>query len=130
MADVTIQTGRRESIDALRMRAVMGRREWAPPRPWGPDSWAMTAVDGNGIVVASIAYYDGVGWVHASISRLRLPSYEDLKLLHRAVFGDGHAYQAFVPPDQHVNVHPRCLHLWGRADGASVLPGFAEEGVT
>lgn len=64
--------------------------------------------------------------VHASISREdRMPDYDDLVLLHRAVWGaTGYAYQVFVPEKYHVNIHPRTLHLWGLLDGSSELPRF------
>ena len=65
-------------------------------------------------------------WLHASVSYPdRLPSYGELVMLHRAVFGDGYAFQVFAPPAKHVSIHPYCLHLWGRDDGANPLPDFA-----
>lgn len=69
-------------------------------------------------------------WVHASISSpKRMPTYNDLDSLHRAVFGEGYAYQVFVGGDKHVNLHPYCLHLWGRADGTPALPDFGQFGM-
>lgn len=122
--------GDRHCIDALRIRAALGRRVWSPPQPWGLDTWVMVAAGGDEWVLVSIAEFDGVPWLHASITRRgRLPSYDDLVMLHRAVWGDGYAYQAFVPADRHVNFHQHCLHLWGRADGAPVLPTFADGGL-
>lgn len=57
-----------------------------------------------------------------------MPTYDDLCLLHRAVFKDGYAYQVFAPPSRHVNIHQYALHLWGRSDGKPVLPEFGCEG--
>lgn len=89
------------NIDALRIRRTLGRSIWAPPQP-----------------------YDE--WVHASVSRPdRMPDYDDLKLVHGAVFGAGWAYQVFTPPADHINIHEYCLHLFGRLDGAAALPDFA-----
>lgn len=64
--------------------------------------------------------------VHASISRGdRMPSYEDLVLLHHVVWGGtGYAYQVFVPRSEHVNIHAHALHLWGLLDGSPELPRF------
>lgn len=58
-----------------------------------------------------------------------MPTYDDLVMLHRAVFGlDSYAYQVFAPQRQHVNIHNFALHLWGRADGRAVLPEFGLQG--
>lgn len=56
-------------------------------------------------------------WQHASMSlRDRVPTYEELKVLHKATFGSAWAYQVFAPPDSHVNIHEHVLHLWGRVE--------------
>lgn len=110
-------------VDGLRLRRVMGRKIWAVPERFGP-GWAMRNAVVDGSVIVTIAPDDdGVEWVHASIAyRHRLPTYDELCQLHRAVFGDGFAYQQFVPPELHVSIHEHALHLWGRADGKPVLP--------
>lgn len=124
-------------IDALRVRRVMGRKEWMPPEEvpsvcrngqFAP-MWKLDRYDMCGRILLSVdAWDDGHEWIHASMSMGRLdrvPSYEELKLLHRAVFGDGWAYHVFAPAAQHVNDHEFCLHLWGRLDGSPALPNFA-----
>lgn len=113
-----------EIIDGLAIRRRLGRHNWSAPRPWGPDGFAYVAKNGNGaVIVTGFNDDDGVLWIHASMTReATVPSYDDLKFLHAAVWPDGNAYQAFVPPAEHVNIHPRALHLWGRADGARLLP--------
>jgi len=58
----------------------------------------------------------------------RMPSYNDLKRMHRGVFGDGHAYQVFAPAAEHVNIRSNALHIWGRLDGLPVLPNFGRLG--
>jgi hypothetical protein len=80
-------------------------------------------------VIASTAPHPetpDVEWVHASIANRdgRTPTYDELKALHAAVFGDRWAYQVFAPPGRHVNIHANALHLWGRADGINALPDF------
>lgn len=128
-----------DSIDALRIRQRLGRKEWGPPQPYGHEPGMGYLYDnhvtGQRIVVT--AWYerdwgDGGPWVHASISyhdTAYMPTYADLAQLHRAVWGDtGHAYQVFVPPAEHINIRPNVLHLWGRMDGLSELPDFGRFG--
>ena len=112
----------------LEIRRVLGRKEWGPPRPFGPDGWAFRRFGGPGSIIVTRGDFDGAEWIHASIARDRMPTYDDLALLHRAAFGDGYAFQVFAPADHHVNIHEHALHLWGRADGASPLPDFAWAG--
>jgi hypothetical protein len=120
-------------LNALAIRRGLGPANYGPPEALGADTWRYTRKDRTGRVMVSLCPYedDAAVWIHASISWLdRTPSYEDLKLLHRAVFGDRHAYQVFVPSDEHYNHHEYCLHLWGRLDGTRALPDFAGPGGT
>lgn len=118
------------TINGLRLRQVFGRKEWQVPEPFGPDGWRMFSVDGKSsvivtVIVTAFDWQQGVEYAHASIARQTMPSYEDLVTLHQAVWGDtGYAYQMFVPRESHVNIHSHALHLWGRADGAPLLPDF------
>lgn len=89
------------NINALHIRRKLGHTSWKPPKPHGNE------------------------WVHASFAHsCSMPTYDDLKFLHRVVFGDGWAYQVFAAPTDHVNIHEHALHLWGRLDGKPVLPDF------
>lgn len=114
------------SFNPLHIRRLLGREDWAAPNRFGMDGWSFVNFDGKGTVIISCAPMDdGTEWVHASIAwSNRTPAYADLTLLHRAVFGDGWAYQVFAPPDDHINIHEHALHLWGRLDGKPVLPDF------
>jgi hypothetical protein len=114
------------NLNALAIRRVLGRGNWSTPVPFGPDGWCYDDLNGNASIIISCGdQLDGNEWVHASIARVdRMPSYDDLKLLHAAVFGDGWAYQVFAPPSDHVNIHSQALHLWGRLDGKPALPDF------
>lgn len=120
---------RTTSIDALQLRRVLDRRAWQPPEPFGPDGWRLVAFDRLASVIVTQADFDDTEWRHASIARHVMPSYEDLVLLQNAAWPDGgYAYQVFAPAERHVNIHEHALHLWGRADGANVLPDFAFAG--
>jgi hypothetical protein len=68
-------------------------------------------------------------WVRAAVCSddNSAPSYDDLKVLHRAAFGDRWAYQVFAPAMEHVNFG-ETLHLWGHVDGQPALPDFAASG--
>jgi hypothetical protein len=114
------------SLDALGIRKRLGRDLWASPDEFGPDGWTYVArAPYEGRVIVTAWDHDTVEWVHASMSHPDLmPTYDDLKRLHEAVWPDGFAYQMFVPSSEHVNIHEHALHLWGRLDGARVLPDF------
>jgi hypothetical protein len=106
-----------------------------PPQPWGPAGAAVTLVNASGghlgsVIVSQSRHDDGVEWIHASIAwQDHTPTYEDLTVLKAGVFGDRReAYQIFPPADRHINIHQFALHLYGRADGARVLPDFAVGG--
>jgi hypothetical protein len=121
----------RGRLDALKIRARLDRKVWGPPTPWG-EAWMFQARDGRCVIASywpADIDLDGefdCDWLHASISGAMgtMPSYEDLKLLHRAVFVEGHAYQVFVPTTEHINLKENVLHLWGHADGSPALPNF------
>lgn len=120
------------NIDPLRLRKVMGRHDWLTPRPVRPRRLDHAAPHPRrhcavrfGMVGAG--HHDGE-FVHASFATThRMPTYDELVQLHRAVF-NGYAYQVFAPPSRHVNIHPFALHLWGRLDGKPCLPEFGSEG--
>lgn len=119
------------TIDILRIRRYLGRKIWQPPRPHGPDGWTLLNYDGrSSIIVTAADWGDGTVWVHASRTGPdRIPTYDELQELHRAVWGEGgYSYQVQAPAAQHVNIHPYALHLWGRSDGAPVLPEFGALG--
>lgn len=112
------------SFNALGIRKRLGRNVWGPPRPYG-DGWWFDNLAARCRIIVTSAAYDAEEWVHASVSYVdHMPEYEDLKLLHRAVFGAGWAYQVFAPPSEHVNQHEFALHLFGRLDGRPALPDF------
>jgi len=115
----------RGALDPLEIRRRLGRDRWSAPRPFGADGWYLHTPDHRGSLLVSCADTDGNDWVHASVAWTdHMPTYEDLKMLHSAVFGEGWAYQVFAPSDEHVNLHEFALHLFGRLDGKPALPDF------
>lgn len=68
-------------------------------------------IDRQGIrVIAST----GGGWDHVSVSRRnRCPNWQEMEFVAQLFFEPHeHAFQLHVPPDEHINVHPYCLHWW------------------
>jgi hypothetical protein len=118
-------------IDAEVIHDRLYGEYWSEPEPYGEDSWVIYGPDRK-IIVSVDNYSDPEKpWIHASISYdqdWRIPSYSDMKQMHMAVFGLGHAYQCFVPPGEHINIKGNVLHLFGRLDGKPALPNFGRTG--
>jgi hypothetical protein len=111
------------ALDALAIRKRLGREQWGPPERFG-EGWKFHSRDRRMIIATP--HFPQRDWIHSSISCEKdiMPTYDDLKTLHHGVFGDGYAYQCFVPAARHVNLTVNVLHLWGRFDGANALPDF------
>lgn len=75
----------------------------------------------NGLRVIAAA---GMGWDHVSVSRAdRTPTWDEMEYAKRVFFKDDEtAMQLHVPPSDHVNCHPYCLHLWRPHDVAIPRP--------
>lgn len=56
----------------------------------------------------------GLGWDHVSVSNaVSCPTWEEMEYVKRLFFKpDETVMQLHVPPADHINVHPFCLHLW------------------
>lgn len=133
----------RNRVDILQIRKAMGSKLWRPATPLGDDSWTMDSVAGDQRVIVSFhgtaptesdptRRHEGREWLHASMSNRHegLPTYEDMQMLHRAVWGEtGWSYEIHAPVEAHVNFHPRALHLWGLVDGSPALPNFGVGGM-
>lgn len=122
-------------ISGLMLRKRLGRQLWAPPVPWGCCGWAVDGIASGHrariLVTADhqTGYAAKLQYIHASIAGHHgMPTYDDLKLLHAAVFNGGWAYQVFAPPADHINIHGRVLHLFGRVDGERMMPDFGRHG--
>lgn len=71
-------------------------------------------------VIASV----GEGWDHVSVSRSnRVPNWKEMEHVKRLFFQDQEsAMQLHVPPAEHINCHPNCLHLWRPLDAEIPMP--------
>ena len=68
-------------------------------------------IDGQTLAVVAS---NGGGWDHVSVSRSnRCPNWPEMEHIQRMFFKDDEdAMQLHVPIDEHLNMHPHCLHLW------------------
>lgn len=69
----------------------------------------------------------GMGWDHVSVSRAnRCPNWPEMEHVKHLFFRDNEtAMQLHVPPSDHINCHPHCLHLWRPQDAEIPRPpGF------
>ena len=68
-------------------------------------------------------------WLHVSFSRKsRMPDYNDISRIKKDFFGDNRkVIMIFPEKENHVNIHPYCLHLFHCIDGDG-LPEFSREG--
>jgi hypothetical protein len=92
------------------------------------DAMYVNPFDGKRVIVSWARRDDGKRWVHVSVSHpSRIPSYEELAEVKRRFIGsDRYAVMVFPEESKHVNIHPRCLHLWHCVDGHP-LPEFSGE---
>ena len=62
----------------------------------------------------TIVVSNGEGWEHVSVSiRDRCPTWDEMEWVKRKFWGEGDTVmQLHVPPAEHKNCHPYCLHLW------------------
>ena len=77
-------------------------------------------------VTGSIGHYgDDKDWLHLSMSHpRRMPTYDDLVYLKKHWAGeDRKCIMVFPPKNEHVNIHPFCLHLYCCL-GGDPLPDF------
>lgn len=112
-------------------------REIEVPNPVDPEKPAWSLVEAR-VVIGSVivselpgsVYGDDpdVMWLHASMAYVlgrNTPTYEEMATLKSATFGPNrYAYMVFASESDHVNHHVNALHLFGRRDGARVLPDF------
>lgn len=75
-------------------------------------------------VTLSVMVGNGEGWDHVSVSTpLRVPTWAEMEQVKRLFFKDDEAaMQLHVAPQDHISVHPHCLHLWRPHDGFPTPP--------
>ena len=68
-------------------------------------------IDGKALRVIAA---NGDGWDHVSVSRVeRIPHWIEMQFIHRSFFKPHEiAMELHVPSKDHINCHPRTLHLW------------------
>lgn len=76
-------------------------------------------------IISDSIEQDNRWWRHLSVSRKsRIPTYEDLALVKKLFLRKYKAVQVFPREDEHVNIHPNCLHLF--ATDNLPLPDFTQ----
>lgn len=81
-------------------------------------------------IIATVALEDDdTLWLHVSFSRDRMPDYSDITFIKQQFFGDHFkAIMVFPAKNEHVNIHPNCLHLWSNLE-SDILPDFRVAGI-
>ena len=75
--------------------------------------WALESSTGLFVLADITVKKDGKKWMHVSFSRRSgIPSYRDILMVKNTFMRTLKAIQIFPPEDEHVNIHPNCLHLW------------------
>ncbi len=102
------------------------------PVMWQKASWQSGVyedVSGLRVLFSVSRERDGKAWMHVSCSRMdKLPSWKDLIHVKRVFVGPQRkAIQVLPAEDEHVNIHPYCLHLWACL-GDDPLPDFRKDG--
>lgn len=100
------------SLDQYRLTGPEVMQLWGWTGDHGNGAFLIPSpIDGGALkVIAS----DQGEWDHVSVSRVnRCPNWPEMEFVKRTFFRDNEtAMQLHVPPEDHVNVHPHCLHLW------------------
>lgn len=66
------------------------------------------------VIASSGLCDDSDGWDHVSVSHpRRIPNWIEMEYVKRLLFADDECCVQFhVPVQDHINCHPRCLHIW------------------
>lgn len=80
-------------------------------------------VQRTGVVLKVIASHDA-GWDHVSVSlRHRCPNWHEMQYVKQLFFATHEvAMQLHVADEDHLSIHPNCLHLWRPTDREIPLP--------
>lgn len=76
----------------------------------------------HGGVTIKVVASNGEDWDHVSVSLPdRCPTWDEMEFVARSFFKeDETAMQLHVPPTDHVNCHPFCLHWWRPRRGVKI----------
>jgi hypothetical protein len=85
--------------------------------------------DGMSVIITADYEQDGRPWLHVSFARRsKMPTYADMVRVKEVFVGDGReCYMVFPAKENHVNIHPNCLHLWCCLDAERYLPDFTRQ---
>ena len=80
--------------------------------------WCYVHRDGLCVLLTTNEELDGCMWMHVSFSRRsRIPDWRDTGRVKHVFIGQHRKGIVVLPPaSEHVNIHPRCLHLWCNLD--------------
>lgn len=90
----------------------------------GDDRGGCFIINRNGVQLRCIAANDE-GWDHVSVTTdlPRCPTWAEMDHVKRLFFAEGEvAMQLHVATNDHISVHPYCLHLWRPQAGGIPLP--------
>ena len=94
---------------------VYRRPHWSDPADPGDRYNGCLHIPSRSMV---IVFLSGEGWEHVSVSlRDRCPTWAEMEEVKRRFWSDvDTVMQLHVPPREHRNCHPYCLHLWRPTD--------------
>jgi hypothetical protein len=84
---------------------------WADPNDMGDHENGCFQIPARSMVIVASS---GEGWEHVSVSiKDRCPTWDEMEWVKRKLWEDcDTVMQLHVPPAQHKNCHPYCLHMW------------------
>jgi len=90
---------------------VYRRPHWTDPKDMGDRHNGCFQIPKRFMVIVASS---GEGWEHVSVSvKDRCPTWEEMEWVKRRLWEDTDTVmQLHVPPAEHKNLHPYCLHLW------------------
>ncbi len=107
----------------VQMKVPATWQEVAPVNPKHTRVFMHKLIPLQVIYSRSISLVDGSEWHHVSLSRQdRIPTWDEVMKVKNDFLGeDVEAYQVLTRKQDHVNIHPNCLHFFSRTDGKRVV---------
>jgi hypothetical protein len=90
---------------------IYRRPHWMDPADMGDRENGCFQIPSRSMVAV---VSNGEGWEHVSVSiKDRCPTWDEMEWVKRKLWQDDDTVmQLHVPPAEHQNYHPYCLHLW------------------